>query len=193
MVLIFGALGGCSVAPERPAVSSQPQDWESRKAQLEALQRWRVEGRVALKMGQEGGQSGFSWRQGAVQQQFNLSGLLGAGAVELSTTSEGAQLSTAGEHYRGARASDLLLSVTGWQIPVEQAQYWIRGVPAPQSEVQSLLLDGRDRLKQLQQAGWSIEVRRYQSVDGVELPAFVVLEQGAVRLKLRLTAWELEG
>lgn len=191
--ILFLWIAGCSVSPElvklEPTQTSS--SWAARKQQLQSLQHWQVEGRVALRMGQEGGQSGFLWRKSPQQQQFDLSGLLGAGAVQLSSSADGALLKSGGEQYRGAHPSPLLEQVTGWQIPVEAAQYWIRGLALPEVPAQGMVLDERNRLRQLQQAGWKIEIRRYQQVDAVELPAFVVLEQGELRLKLKLNRWEL--
>ncbi|MBT3308793.1 MAG: outer membrane lipoprotein LolB [Gammaproteobacteria bacterium] len=194
IVVAVWLLVGCSMAPPHSTTAALQLDWETRKAQLQQLQQWQVDGRVALRMGKEGGQSGFSWKhKSALQQQFNLSGLLGAGAVELLVGGAGAQLTTAGESYRGDRASQLLFEVTGWKIPVEAAQYWIKGLPDPTLELESLVLDEANRLQQLQQAGWRIEIRRYQQLNQMELPAFVVMEQGDVRLKLRLNRWRLQS
>ena len=190
--LLFLFAAGCSVTPETTrTIHSSSISWAERKQQLHALQAWQVDGRVALRMGSEGGQSGFVWRQSPQQQQFDLSGLLGAGAVHLLSDVDGALLETGGEQYRGTRASQLLQQVTGWQIPVEAAQHWIKGLPAPDVEPQMMVLDSANRLQQLQQLGWKIEIRRYQSIDGLELPGFVVLEQGEVRLKLKLNHWIL--
>jgi outer membrane lipoprotein LolB len=182
---------GCGVAPHSLKTQHPPVSWEARQQQLQRLQQWQVEGRVALRMGSEGGQSGFVWRQSPQRQQFELSGLLGAGAIRLVSGGEGALLESAGEQHRGEHPSQLLQRVTGWQIPVEAAQYWIKGVPAPDATPQLLVLDGENRLQRLQQMGWKIEIRRYQTVGALELPGFVVLEQGEVRLKLKLTRWSL--
>ncbi len=189
--ILFLLVAGCSVTPNPIQTPQNSSSWIERKQQLQTLLVWQVEGRIALRMGSEGGQSGFVWRQGPQQMEFDLSGLLGAGATHLSAGSNGVLLETGGEQYRGEHASQLLQRVTGWQIPVEAAQYWIKGLPAPDFEPQVMVLDGANRLQQLQQLGWKIEVRRYQRVDGVELPAFVVLEQGDVRLKLKLNRWNI--
>lgn len=186
-------LAGCSTTPQSTTEITPVTGWSERKAALQALQQWQVEGRVALRMGGEGGQSGFVWRQSPQQQRFDLSGLLGAGAVRLISGSEGVLLETDGEQYRGTHASHLLQQVTGWQIPVEAAQHWIKGLPAPGEEPQVVVLDDANRLQQLQQLGWKIEIPRYQTVGALQLPGFVVLEQGNVRLKLKLDRWVLSS
>lgn len=141
--------------------------------------------------GQRGGQSSFRWVQSPQQQQFELSGLLGAGALQLTSSEQGAVLEQGGERYQGRHASTLLASVSGWKIPVEAARYWVRGIPDPQQPITYSLLDEANRLQQLEQAGWKIEVRRYQTVGEIQLPAFVVLSQNEVKLKMKLNQWVL--
>ncbi len=184
---------GCSVVPQQPVSSSTVVSWEARKSDLEQFQQWRVEGRVALRMGRDGGQSSFVWKQSPEQQQFDLAGLLGAGAVRLQSSAEGVVLESDGERYHGSIPSVLLREVTGWHIPVEAAQYWIKGIPDPSQPIDSMVLDESNRLQQLVQHGWRIEVRRYQQVEQRMLPAFVVLEQGEVRVKLKLNQWEWDS
>jgi len=54
-----------------------------------------------------------------------------------------------------------------------------------------MVLDENNRLQLMVQSGWSVEVRRYQRVGELELPALVVIERGDMRVKLRLTNWQI--
>ncbi len=192
LIMLVWQLGGCGLTPTQVDSPQAVTSWQAHRAAVDSLQRWQVSGRVALRMAQEGGQSSFVWQQGEASQRFELSGLLGVGALKLHSDRKGALLESGGERYRGTSPSQLLLQVTGWQIPVEAARHWIRGVPDPDAEVQALVLDPSNRLQQLQQSGWQVEIVRYQRVGELDLPEFVVLERGEVRLKLKLKQWQLQ-
>lgn len=184
-------LVGCSALPEK-IQQTEVVAWEVRQQQLDALQEWSVDGRVAFRSGLDGGQSGFLWQHTAKSQQFDITGALGVGAFSLKTSMSGVVLTTGdGNTYRGEDPEQLLFEISGWRFPVEEARYWVRGLPAPHSRALPLVLDKKNRLQLMVQSGWSVEVIRYQIVGGLELPAFVAMERGDVRVKLRLTNWKI--
>ncbi len=194
-LLSIGALlllGGCSTltVSEQPEISPAATGWALRKQQLSAIQEWRVEGRAAFRVGREGGQSGFVWEHTPASRQFSLSGLLGLGSLVLEDGGSGARLTTdSGEIREGRSPEQLLQQTTGWSFPVREAGYWIRGIPAPMGAPESMVLDTQNRLHYLNQSGWSLEIRRYQQVGEIELPAMVVMEQGEIRVKMVLSRW----
>ncbi len=189
---IAWVVAGCSTVPEKGDVSAQPQpDWSTRQESLGALQQWRLEGRIALKIGDDGGQSGLIWSHAPESMRFELSGLFGIGATVLSSDAAEVTLRSGDKSYHGSDPVALLAEVTGWQIPLQSAHYWVRGLPDPVLEVESMLLDGMNRLSRLEQAGWTVEVRRYQRHEALELPAYIVLQRNEVKIKFRLQRWEL--
>ncbi len=194
-LLFFGVLlllGGCSTVsvPDLPESTSVAGSWELREQQLSAIQEWRVEGRAAFRAGKEGGQSSFVWDYSPASRKFRLSGLLGLGSLILEDGASGSRLTTdSGEIREGDTPEQLLQQATGWSFPVREAGYWIRGIPVPTEAPNSMVLDPQNRLHYLDQSGWSLEIRRYQRVDGVDLPAMVVMERGDVRVKLVLSRW----
>ena len=184
---------GCAVMqqPEMAQVQSEV-SWEDRQQQLGALKRWIVEGRAAFRTEKEGGQSGFRWLFSPNEQAFHLHGVLGAGALTLRSGPEGAVVKQGQLTYRGRDPQLLLLQISGFHFPVDEARYWILGMPAPGQPVSRLILDDRARLQRLNQSGWSLEIKRYQQVGMLELPALMVMRQGDIQVKLRLAQWVLE-
>jgi len=194
-ILLYGVLtlliAGCSVAPERQQEVAVV-DWNIRQQQLYAIQTWSVDGRVAFRSGLDGGQSGFLWQHTPVSQQLDLTGVLSAGAFSLRIEPAGVELTTGeGGVYKGNDPEQLLFEVSGWMFPVEEASYWVKGLPDPNSRALPMVLDENNRLQLMVQSGWSVEVRRYQRVGELELPALVVIERGDMRVKLRLTNWQI--
>ncbi len=186
-------LSGCSTLPRQAEDIGQTVGWELRQQQLNEITEWSVEGRAAFRVSQDGGQSSFRWNHAPSSQQFTLAGVLGMGALELKSGPSRVRLITGtGEVIDGEDAEQLLFQATGWLFPVDEAGYWIRGIPAPTGRADSMVLDQKNRLQSLSQSGWNMRVRRYQSVDGVELPALVVMERDDVRVKLSLVRWRVD-
>lgn len=187
-------LSGCATVQQSEEIRVPPEiNWEIRQQQLAAMEQWGVEGRAAFRSETEGGQSGFRWRLSPDEQEFHLNGVLGAGALSLRSGPAGVVLEQGGERYRGRDPQNLLLQISGFHFPVDEARYWVLGIPAPDQPVSGIELDDRSRLQWLNQSGWSIEIRRYQQVGALELPALLVMRQGEIQVKLRLTQWMLEG
>ena len=47
------------------------------------------------------------------------------------------------------------------------------------------------RLEYLQQAGWDIHYDRYKTVDALDLPARILLENDEIRVRLVIDQWQL--
>lgn len=88
-------------------------------------------------------------------------------------------------------AETLLQNYLGWQVPVSGLHYWIRGLPSPQTIVQTMLLDEQSRLSELTQAGWRVSYKRYQTHKGLQLPAKMELLNASLKVKLVIRQWEL--
>ena len=183
-------LTGCTATPERP-LRTVDMAWGERQQQLNQLQLWQIEGRIALRNGEEGGQSGFHWEYQTERQRFVLSGLLGMGGVELVVNPAVTQLTTPEGVFQGGTASALLTGVTGWTFPLEEAIFWVKGLPAEGVAIDSLLLDEHNRLQHLQQSGWSLEIRRYRQQGDLQLPELLVLEREQIRIKLKINRWQV--
>lgn len=72
--------------------------------------------------------------------------------------------------YRNASAEELLMRTTGFRLPLDGLDYWVRGLPAPGSEAEREL-DVWGRLVRLRQLGWDIEFLEYGEHAGLDLPA----------------------
>ena len=88
--------------------------------------------------------------------------------------------------------SRLLYQAAGWRFPVSELVFWIRGLPAPSLHVDRLLLDGENRVSELNQGGWSIRYKRYAGVGDISMPARLDLENEEVRVRLSVREWNLD-
>lgn len=177
------SLAGCATAP-----STVPPDLANSAAQLNE---WAFNGRVSLVRGETGWHAGLSWHEQAGYFDLRVSGPLGQGAFELTGDRDGVQLVDAEQRVFTARDADALLThVTGWTLPVSGMHYWVRGLAAPDGEAM-VQRDEYGRLARLNQAGWEIRYKRYQTVAGISLPERLWLARDDISVRLAIDNWQL--
>ncbi|WP_313210688.1 lipoprotein insertase outer membrane protein LolB, partial [Stutzerimonas nitrititolerans] len=83
----------------------------------------------------------------------------------------------------------LVQSQLGWQLPVSNLLWWVRGLPAPDSRSR-LSLDGQSRLAMLQQDGWDVEYLGYSEENGFALPERIKLSGRDLQITLVIKDWQ---
>jgi outer membrane lipoprotein LolB len=180
-------LAGCATLPEAAA----PDDWETRRAQLQALDRWTLSGRVAVAAGDEGFSGGLTWSQSGSRAEVELRGPVGGSALAIRV--DGSDLSVTDQHgdvFDGERARELVALRVGSDLPIAELRYWLVGAPAPgEPHRETLGADGR--LATLDQAGWRVQYDRYRLAGATPLPARLDVTNGALRLRVAVQDWRL--
>lgn len=180
-------VSGCASLPQPEAQG----DWEARRAELQELDRWTLNGRVAVAAGDEGFSGGLSWRQDGTRAEVTLRNPVG-GTV-LSIRMDGDDLSVTdprGETVDGDRARELVAERVGSELPIALLRYWLVGSPGPDLPHQeSLGTDGR--LATLDQAGWQVRYDRYRSAGSLSLPARLDVTKDALRLRIVVADWRV--
>jgi len=182
------ALDACQTVPVAPAPSLA---WSVRRPALQSLDRFGLNGRVAVAVGQQGFNAGLRWAQSGEMTHLALTGPLGAGGVEV--TAEGADLSVVtsnGKRLGSAAARAELEDKLGFEPPLTSLRYWVLGVPDPDAPA-SVQLDSQQRLTQLTQKGWRIDYTAYMPVGAEWLPRLLTLRRQDVRVRMVVDAWQL--
>ena len=78
----------------------------------------------------------------------------------------------------------------GWEIPVENLAWWVRGLAAP-GKIPRQALDEQGNLSELLQGGWTIKYGNYRSFEGVNLPVKLTAHQSDWKVKLAIRKWDL--
>ena len=155
------------------------------------MNRWSLDGRVAIARGAEGFSGGLSWRQDGAHADIEIRGPLGGTAFSIKV--DGERMSVAdgrGASLDGDAALEFLTSELGAPLPVSQLRFWLVGVSAPDApQLESIGTDGR--LASLEQFGWWVRYLRYQSVSGIALPARMEIESEGTRMRLAIANWTL--
>lgn len=188
VIAIAALAAGCAgnrVNPP-PAPSSTP------AANIESVNSWRADGRIAIQRGDEGWSARLRWKKSGDEFQIRLIAPLGRGTYEIAGNSAAVALvAPSGDRFTSTDAESLMREQLGWSIPLGGAQYWLRGLFAPGASATMINTDQTGRLKDMQQLGWRISFLRHVSVDGFELPAKLYLHHENLKVRIAISKWEL--
>ena len=192
-VCVCAGMVGCrSTLPDAPgptgaprgAASGTPADWSVQQRYAAAALPFELLGKVAM----PSGSANIRWQQRGERFELRLWGPFGAGAAIIRGDASAIRFERDGVE-RAGDPLQILSDELGWSVPVDALSFWVRGLPAPAQDTISLeLRDGR--LAHMRQAGWSIDIDRYQrQADGGWLPARLTARQADVRFTLVVQSW----
>jgi outer membrane lipoprotein LolB len=191
-LLVALMLPACVTPPTAPAVL----DPARQAVLLRELPAYTLEGRVAVRSGEEGWQASVRWRQRGEVSEVRLSGPFGAGALRLRF--DGAELTVTtsrGQVLRGDEAALTLREQLGFDPPIAELRRWILADAAPPESTALIEAGANGRPATLQQQDWRIAFEDYhaQSVKGatVQMPRRIIATRADVRLRLVVDRWLL--
>lgn len=198
--LLLGSLllAGCATtALERAPGPGNEEAWTERKAWLQGMDRWTLDGRTAIAAYDEGWNASILWRQRGTLMDVNLSGPLGFGSARVTGTAEVLTVETSdGETFVTTDPESDLYWQLGWTAPLDRMRYWVLGLPGP-GPVTSMKLDGAGRITELKQGRWTVDFTDFLAVtaaDGSQraLPRKLTMLRENVRIRLVVSEWTLE-
>ncbi|MFN4291974.1 MAG: lipoprotein insertase outer membrane protein LolB [Permianibacter sp.] len=178
------AFAGCT-GPRQPLRALSEQE-----AAISALTHWQLDGRIALRRGDEGFSAGLDWQQSPTEFRFELTGPLGETRARLTGSPAHALLELPDQPpLASSDVESLLRDHFGWQLPVERLRWWVRGLAGPDTVVRAR--DEEGRVKQLIADGWQVDYFAWQEVNGLWLPKRLEARHENLSLKLALYDWQL--
>lgn len=195
LLLISLLLNGCTHqgAYKSPVIS---QDWPKHQAQVESINNWQAIGKLGIKVPNDGGSANLHWQQQSHDYQIDLNGPFGQGKMIIEGKSGSVTLTEAGKAPQTAKtAEELIHKNTGWNIPVTQLAFWVRGLPAPDSKISHFEPNALGLIGELQQAGWKITYGDYVNAPGsqeiIAMPSRIIAVYKDIRLTLVIREWKL--
>ena len=185
-------LAGCAGLASQETVEGpgNAQDWKTHKAQISEIDGWQINGKIGIRAPQDSGSGTLFWLQRQDYFDIRLSGPLGRGATRLTGRPDAVALEVAGQGRFEAESPEALVeSQLGWQLPVSNLLWWIRGLPAPDSRSR-VELDGNGRLAHLQQDGWDVQYLDYSDENGFALPSRIKLVGRDLQITLVVKDWQ---
>lgn len=199
IVVCFFGLASCASMPaptqankEKPAApNTSSATWENRVSVLSNIQNWDLKGLIAIRNSRDAYSANWQWQQNQKNYAINLIGPLGSNSIQLTGSPNQVLLQTSdGKKSTSTSPENLLEQQIGSRVPVSSLYYWIRGLPVPGIAAQKQL-DASNRLSVLIQQGWRIEYSRYSSINHVDLPAKMILNNAALNVKIIINHWQV--
>lgn len=194
LILLLGACTTIQLEPVPDGMTDQPPaDWSARSATLSGFDHWRLMGKLAVRQPSDSGTALINrWHQQGEAYDLALSSsFLGMGSTRLKGSPGFMELTLSnGEVYRSNEPEALVQAATGWQLPLEQLTWWIRGLPAPDGDFR-LLFATDGQLAMIRQSGWEIRYDRWHRflLDYPALPARITALKDDKRVRLVVSEW----
>ena len=189
-VIIFAFnLTGCAVLKGKEASPQVPEIQQ----QLYSLQRWKLDGRIAVKYGDEGWNANLTWEHEDRQDRLLISGPFSQGAVSIIMQSgliyinEGNGVVTSSHE-----PDDLLKKRLGFSVPLPSLRYWVLGIPTPDFEFETKI-NAETGVRGFEQQAWVLTFENYENVASFILPQKITIQGNAVRLRLVVDEWVLKN
>ena len=190
VLVALGLLAGCRTAP--PAVIVGPgadAPWPEQRAALEKLERYSLNGRVAVAANGQGFSASLRYQQLPRSSNLALDGPLGIGGLRVVLEGEDLEIATSrGEKLDGDAARAELEHRLGVALPLAELRWWLLGIPAP-GETAVNQDAGTGEIHDFMQAGWRVSINSRAAGLGFSLPQRLTAEREGARLKLLVERW----
>lgn len=184
------ALGACApVAVRTPGTEAQLAAQAARELALGADQSWSLTGRFAASDGRNGGSGSLEWKQDGAQYRLTLQAPVTGKTVELEGGPDGAVLlGAAHEAVTGRDAGAVLQEEFGWDVPVADLAFWVRGLRAP-GQAAVLTFGTAELPATLDQDGWHVEYRDWYAERDPPLPRRVYASRSPFTVRVLIEQW----
>lgn len=178
-----------------PVTDESHEQWSFRQQQLASVTDWSIRGRVVLFVDDGVYNLGLSWTRNRDLSLIKLEAPLGQGMIRLEQTRSSVILTTSeGNTFIGRNAQQVLQQSTGWSIPIEGLQSWIKGINHPRSNYLPDI-DSLGRAKSLLQDDWQINYLQYETVQlnqygNPVLPRKIYMKRQDLALKIVIDQWQ---
>lgn len=186
---ILIVLTACTSTPRMDAPVNP--EWEQRKAVLESLTEWEFTGSINVRDANEAHSSRIRWRQQQEQYRINLWGTFNVGATEINGRPGEVRIEQQGEEPIVTESPEqMLYDRIGYELPVTELNYWIKGIPAPGAS-EAMSFAENLQLLGFEQAGWRIDYLGYTNFGAESLPTRIRIRKDPLRLDLIRLTWTL--
>jgi outer membrane lipoprotein LolB len=160
---------------------------------LKQIQDWKIKGSISISHNGRTDIASLTWIQSGKQTyMITLAGPLSLGATRIVGYPGHVILwKSKKEKYTAKTPEQLMQTRLGWQIPMSNMYYWVRGLPAPGMSAKTSY-DDAHHLVHLNQQGWDVQYLDYTTVNGVELPRKMVLVYPDLLIKFVIKQWKFQ-
>lgn len=168
----------------------QTKTWDQRKSKLTQKKRWYMQGAVSFTIKDKTQIGTFTWQQQRDQYRIQIAGPLNLAGATIQGGANNVALWKGGQWHYSSTAENLMKQQLGWYLPVSNLYYWVRGIPAPGVPAEEKH-DQFGHLTSLQQQGWSIVYKAYETRNNVDLPRTIYLNNQGLHAKMVIKDWQM--
>lgn len=162
----------------------------TRQNQIKAMNDWKAHGAISITYQGRTDIGSFSWDQSGSKYDLRTFGPLNMAGLRVTGRPGTAKLWKSSQTPVSASSPEQLMQgELGWHLPITNFRYWSRGIPAPNRDSQKRF-DRFGHLVYLNQQGWTISYKNYQSVQGRDLPRTIIFNHDPVRVKMVIKSWK---
>ncbi|MDO8908350.1 MAG: lipoprotein insertase outer membrane protein LolB [Pseudohongiella sp.] len=189
ILVLTMALAACAGTPRMDAPVNT--EWEARRQLLESLSQWEFTGSINVRDANEAQSSRIRWRQQDEAYRINLWGTFNVGATEINGRPGEVRIEQQGEEPIITESpEEMLYQQIGYELPVTELNYWIKGIPAPGAS-HALNFADNQQLLSFEQDGWRIDYLGYTNFGQETLPTRIRIQKDPLRLDLIRLSWTL--
>ena len=183
-------LTACSTLQPTPPENYHRLTWSKRLIQLNSLNKWSLRGSFSIHYANRTDIASYQWKQNHENYQIKISSPLNLVHLDLYGNKQQITLQkSAHEIYTATTPEELLAQQVGWELPIANLVYWIKGMPAPESHYK-IKLDCYNHLIALKQQGWLIKYPAFTEMNGIDLPHTINLENPQLKIKMVVKEWK---
>ncbi len=171
-LLLAAAFLSACVSSAPPAEENS--DWTRQREQLQDMDSWELRGRVNVRYDNESDTPRINWLQQGSEYHITLWGTFNAGHTTVVGRPGFVTLQSGGETLTASSPEELILQQLGYELPVSQLSYWIKGLPAPDSQPQ-LVFNELNQLTTIRQEDWTVSLIDMRQYGQLNLPRRVEL------------------
>jgi len=148
---------------------------------------WALQGKMALRSDQGSANLKINWQQQGDRFDIHLIGPLGQAVAHVYGNSDALQVDTADQSKQLKTGEfEALRGSLGWEIPVKEMSFWVRGHPVPEL-VHEIAYDQQGLPEWLLQSGWRVEYQKFRQ----QQPVRTIFTRDSVRILLVVKEWRL--
>ena len=191
-VAVLVVLTGCRTAPPSATILGPGADapWPAQRAALEKLDRYALNGKVAVAANGQGFTANLRYQQQPRRADLALDGPLGIGGMRIGLEEHAlAVTNSRGEALDGEAARAEIERRLGFELPLGELRWWLLGLPAP-GEAQLDAATDSGEIRGFRQNGWQVVINARAPALGFALPQRLTAERDGARLKLYVERWQ---
>ena len=196
--IITIVVSGCSltqakraVLPAEKTLTPAEKLFRDRHHELAAIPNWSFTGRVAVQRDAEGWSATMHWVQQGQAFRLRIIAPLGRGTYEITREPDKVTLVDAENRiYSAATPEQLLRDATGWELPISNIEYWVRGILASDANPSQLSLNDEGLVTDFAVQGWRVSVLDYVGVEDLQMPRKLFMNYDKAKVRLIISKWE---